>query len=600
MTPNNDDLHIELANLDENSQEPSPDHEIHQNEDEALVPLIDGQILGDESVKESPSERSKPLQTDEKFMEVFTQLAKERLEGMMGGLLEAMVEKLRTGQRRTQLDIEASAQGLSKPNTDTQCDNTQSENVNSSVGPAFETEVLDEEFWPFTATKTDDEIMKDEDERRRVLMNPKFDSIPDMWKHIWPAEWAEESLRHSLIKELVIVLHGYTTTDPYCVEGVGDLTKKGHLYSILSIIGGVVVMFCGEDSLDTDFHIVSPQPDHSFAIIVTTAIIEAIHISHRLRVDDLLIACFRRSCLFRPYMRSSNPWLQDINIAALAMFAVAMTDTCYYGPSLVLRDLLQDNDLQKLANDQVMKYYRHLNFSAFRDRDRLCGNPELFSTLLPTESATGSFRTYDLHLHSLVALGKLEIEWTHDARSHLRLRPYGDGRGCLHLFWFGCGTEDTSYYIAKLLVPTAPGAWESDRVGEWTELENTMRILLGHSSRSEERLTRKAYARLPIPWWLFSLCKTASSKMRKGLPEIIPAYFRTEKYVMGDVMQLFPDGIGGMAAHLSYKLDPNRSWSYSEFPIYGERLYQLRLHMDGVRPRGFRGLFKDKRDFAGK
>lgn len=95
----------------EECQQPSSDHENSQIEEgkEALLPTIDGHSLGSESesVKNSTIEEAALPETEEKFVDIFTQLAKAKLEGMMSGLLEAMIENLRNGERRSELDVEA-------------------------------------------------------------------------------------------------------------------------------------------------------------------------------------------------------------------------------------------------------------------------------------------------------------------------------------------------------------------------------------------------------------------------------------------------------------------------------------------------------------
>ncbi|KAH7369767.1 hypothetical protein BKA65DRAFT_561077 [Rhexocercosporidium sp. MPI-PUGE-AT-0058] len=514
-----------------------------EGQDEEMMSLIEGMSIGSGSIG-GGDVCGGPDAGDQNHicLGVFTEMAKAKLEGMMGGLLLAMVKKLRAGQEGMEMDIEASPHELQ-----------------IALGGIARTEAIrageedQPKFWPFKATKTDDKLQKEEDKRRKILRNPKFDPIPDLWKYIWPSEWATEELRHSLIKDLALALHHYDTTYLYLLETEIDFSGIGHIYSILSVIGPIIGSFCSEDDLDSEFRIVSPQSGPSFAVIVTRAVIEAVHVTHDLRIDRLLRACYEK-------------------------------DRCYYGPSMVLRDVFYDKELKKLSPSKVLAYYQGLDFNNFRDR--LCRNTGLVSKQLPAESVMKSFRTYDLHVHSLASLGNLKIEWTFDARSHLSLEfPYRDGRDRLRLFWFGCGTLNTSYYIANLLVPKS---------NDNKEIGNTMKILLGSSNRSQQRMTRKAYAALPAPWWLFPSWKYGSSKMQKILPWY---HMPIEDYTLGDIMKyLPPDGIGGMAAHLSYKSEPNRCWRYSEFPTYGARPHELRLHMDGVRPKGFRGVFRDKRD----
>lgn len=57
--------------------------------------------------------------------------------------------------------------------------------------------------------------------------------------------------------------------------------------------------------------------------------------------------------------------------------------------------------------------------------------------------------------------------------------------------------------------------------------------------------------------------------------------------------------------HISYLLELSQSSGlsemerYSAYPIYGERLRELKAYMDKQRPKNLRQLFKDRRDTVG-
>lgn len=93
----------------------------------------------------------------------------------MGGLLEAMIEKLRSGQEEKVMDIEARPREAQTDLRRETSDYNTAKNIDTieiyqSISAKDKYVPPDEsKFWPFKATKTDDEIQKEEGERRQLL-----------------------------------------------------------------------------------------------------------------------------------------------------------------------------------------------------------------------------------------------------------------------------------------------------------------------------------------------------------------------------------------------------------------------------------------------
>lgn len=217
------------------------DHEVGQDEDQALVPLLDGQSLGShsESVGDSQDAKATSRGKEEKFMEVFTQLAKEKLEEMMDDLLEAMMEKLRSGQNgRKEPDIEASTSSQAE-------NNEQIKQLDSSKRDTVAAEPGESAFWPFTATKSDDEIRKEEEERMHHFRDPKFDMITELWtpsQRRWLLDIESESettrqFMHSFAKELAVTICAREDSRPSSDIGQPEPTNMGNPYFTLKLIG---------------------------------------------------------------------------------------------------------------------------------------------------------------------------------------------------------------------------------------------------------------------------------------------------------------------------------------------------------------------------
>ena len=184
MMPVNDKLDIGLESLCredspnkglpvEHCQRPMCGHDLSKFEDaiedEGLLPMIEGHSLVSESEKDTPIEQPGSFEDEDKLMDVFTRLAKEKLEGMMSGLLEAMVERLRSGQDGSkEPDIEASPHHSSE----------QYESLGQPIrhdkhGTVVEDKLTDTDSasedsfsWDFKRTKTDAQIAQEDKEKR--------------------------------------------------------------------------------------------------------------------------------------------------------------------------------------------------------------------------------------------------------------------------------------------------------------------------------------------------------------------------------------------------------------------------------------------------
>ncbi len=89
---------------------------------------------------------------------------------MMGGLLEAIFEKLRCSQRTSELDVEASprSRGDRFRSMFAAIDTSDAAGVVKATGG--ETGAADGDFWPFKPTKTDAKIKQEDQEKKEYFL----------------------------------------------------------------------------------------------------------------------------------------------------------------------------------------------------------------------------------------------------------------------------------------------------------------------------------------------------------------------------------------------------------------------------------------------
>lgn len=125
-----------------------------------------------------------------------------------------------------------------------------------------------------------------------------------------------------------------------------------------------------------------------------------------------------------------------------------------------------------------------------------------------------------------------------------------------------------------------------------SELERSWALLFATSKSTKTR--RKNYGSLLSPYWL---CTPAESNERSNL-SISDRILRTEDvwFAFGRAFHLNED-----KRYLEYNKTQQmvlkkNTLTYAEFPIFENRLRQLRAYMDNCKPKSFRDLYRDKRD----
>lgn len=288
-------------------------------------------------------------------------------------------------------------------------------------------------------------------------------------------------------------------------------------------------------------------------------------------------------------MSAAKPTLDDIHVVVLALSILLMP---------VSASSIKTNLYDMTRYDKVESWYRDRHqirrdcleldvATMYKHTYEKCPSGNILTLAITRDPANDNFLTGDLRLCSLIGLGKLEIAWTENPAEHLLL-----SKKVLKLYWFGRGdgNVDHTYYLGGLyffkvrrssrsrLQMSCTNAYEKcdnrPDVCQSTELESTLRMILGHRTKSEAKEKRRAYASIQSPYWL-----EVPQEFEKGQTTETP-----KDPSLGYFMERFPpDGMGGMKAHLSYGTDSSdeAEWqhnfrNYSDFPIYGERIRELR------------------------
>jgi hypothetical protein len=146
-------------------------------------------------------------------------------------------------------------------------------------------------------------------------------------------------------------------------------------------------------------------------------------------------------------------------------------------------------------------------------------------------------------------------------------------------------------------------------------LQDFENLMLGPSNRTRVNISRssarqalKYYLRAPIPKSIMSLRPELDRKKHRGPRKGFNIQFYVKKPTSGKLMDLLKAGPPfplDFWMHISYLLELSQSSGlsemerYSAYPIYGERLRELKAYMDKQRPKNLRQLFKDRRDTVG-
>lgn len=146
-------------------------------------------------------------------------------------------------------------------------------------------------------------------------------------------------------------------------------------------------------------------------------------------------------------------------------------------------------------------------------------------------------------------------------------------------------------------------------------LQDFENLMLGPNNRTRVNISRtsarqalKYYLRAPIPKSIISLRPELDRKKHRGPRKGSNLQFYLRKPTAGKLVDLLKAGPPfplDFWMHISYLLELSQSSGlsemerYSAYPIYGERLRELKAYMDKQRPKNLRQLFKDRRDTVG-
>lgn len=213
----------------------------------------------------------------------------------------------------------------------------------------------------------------------------------------------------------------------------------------------------------------------------------------------------------------------------------------------------------------------------------------------PREGPDVFLRIDDFNLRDLQILGHLQIQWTSYWDEHLQLET-SSTTNVLKIFWFQ--PKLGRYIVENHLTGYIPS--DSLTLRE-DELYRTWCLIFTSKTTPRASLTR--YLSLKSPLWLSLLAHTslntwtAEQATHNTYPSPTPPL---SNLLPPKNLKRFSDE---PSDHLllqwskdgSKKL-PHERISYSQFPVYGDRLRELRVYMDSQQPTGLRALWKDRRN----
>ena len=269
------------------------------------------------------------------------------------------------------------------------------------------------------------------------------------------------------------------------------------------------------------------------------------------------------------------------------------------------------------------------------------------------------FERKELGFKQLTELGGLKIAWTNLYTQHLRLIRSSK---TLLLFWdvSVLGQSPLFSHWPKWMAKPSSTALENvqnfdsyntNSAGLLEELQRSYRIIFGNPdgrflerffrkhfgrpgddvgitlndlesimmgsqrtrvniSRSSARQALKYYLRASVPSSILALRPELDRRKHKGPRQkynwhITNLLHRRTSGKLVDLLNAGPPYPLDFWMHISYLLELSQSSSlselekYSAYPIFGDRLRELKGYMDKQRPKNLRQLFKDRRDTVG-
>ncbi|KAF8857038.1 hypothetical protein BDZ45DRAFT_449001 [Acephala macrosclerotiorum] len=545
-----------------------------------------------------------------------------RMQEITNELIDSMVDKLKG--LRTDLvrsDLEANVDGRNDIAT-----MPQAEIQSSPHNKRYDT-------WPPKNMRSPDTCAVERSRFQGLMLDTQLDSIPDMWSY-WPDDTSDSSTRRLLIGELALALKPYSGAPLFTATSVTIIKSIGTILECDARMPKPQLLKNSHEehleNLDLEMlWLAARHPD-----IVTKVVIEAVNLFNRnMTLGSLLEKCFEKGDEFRPLMFSTfSPTFNDILILFLSLRIATLGNFRLFEWTGAFNFFVNKSKQSDIAFASPVAYLLSL---AFEDIEtylltNYSRSNQPWSDGVPKKEKL--FSSDDLDVHSLISIKGFQVSWTFDPQLHLSFdscyqwlsRPKLC-RPVLYVYWFP-PFEKT--YLSRTM-PVGLMPWE---------LTKTMELLFGGRgsfNSSQSRKIRRTYFEMPIPdqlenvipWperdrkarrkWLptkLSAIIPASWLESKGFPRPLRAYIlqMRKKTNMKDFLKVFPredhealglhhnNKLAELSEHIRFPTPTRLIWAYSEFPYYGKRLRELRFHMDKTKPRGVRGLLKDKRDSLGQ
>ncbi|KAI4256821.1 MAG: hypothetical protein L6R42_006008 [Xanthoria sp. 1 TBL-2021] len=198
----------------------------------------------------------------------------------------------------------------------------------------------------------------------------------------------------------------------------------------------------------------------------------------------------------------------------------------------------------------------------------------------------------DLNLKDLQEIGRLQIQWTSYWDEHLEVETKRSV-SVLKLYWFPTG-------LSEILSTTglSGGIEEEDRKQRMEEILLTLNLLL--TSKSDPKDLPRRYGQIEAPSWLKLLAHDKLKDTWKPEQDL-----DTNSKPCRPLSRFWHDDpemtnfCYEMTDHLSLPWPDSRDFrrvTYAEYPIYYQRLRNLRYYMDAQQPDGLRALWRDSRN----
>ncbi|CZR64257.1 uncharacterized protein PAC_14155 [Phialocephala subalpina] len=444
----------------------------------------------------------------------------------------------------------------------------------------------------------------------------------------------DKSIRKALLKEFALALR--PAIGPLGAgEPLQNITFVTFMENIESIID---CLHRPDDGLPAMKHL--PLRNYEVGVagivsqhieIIAKLVLETVKIlSRKMTLRFLLNRCFQKATEFRPVMFTTpTPNFDDIFMLFLSLHVVTLGIFKLHRCVIAFDNFIEavkptNGSIDALIDSLLALTFEDIEKSVLGDRLEP-GQP--WTTDLPEQEKI--FCSDDLDIHTLTNIKGFDIQWTFDARQHLSLSSGHSMRWnkkiwkqVLYIYWF----PPPKFGVGDLFSKILPYGLESTH-----ELDNTIELLFGcrtSSESSQSKAIRRAYLKMAIPRQLtlvFFWPKSKSTKVGRWFYDVLQSvpyrWFYSSKihkwirrHIFGkpvdpkmkDIIKQFPRidharlGLCQFPGD-GYPTTPSRLiWAYSEFPVYGKRLRELRIHMDKTKLQGIRELLKDRRDSLGK